>query len=189
MNPPARHPVRHPQPVPPRFQPPLYATLPIAITAAVLWPILLGAGINAAAGTDEQPRQQVRIVERPAADRPPLPPSMTTIAPTTTPPKVSGLPVVVSGDYAEQVRIRSFKPTRDGLGMFAVKLRLEHIAGDDIDFMGVKVVALRGEEIVATADGFVESLAEGQTITTEPFSGDAFPRSQAGLSYEIEVGS
>lgn len=99
--------------------------------------------------------------------------------------------VVVSGDASDVLRVRSFKAKRDGLGEFAPVLRLENVGGpgEDFEYIGVKVTALRGEDVIATADGFVESIAGGQTITHEPISTDDFPRSAAGITYEVELGS
>lgn len=97
--------------------------------------------------------------------------------------------VTVSGDYAGSVTIRSFRAKRDALDSFSVALRLQNTGGDDIEWMSVKVTALRGEEIVATGDGLVESIAAGQTITTETISTDDFPASAKGITYEVELGS
>lgn len=99
--------------------------------------------------------------------------------------------VVASGDASDVIRIRSFKAKRDYFGSFAPVLRLENtgVAGEDFEYIGVKVTALRGEDVIATADGIIETIAGGQTITHEPLSADDFPKSTAGITYEVELGS
>jgi hypothetical protein len=96
--------------------------------------------------------------------------------------------VSVSGDNADVIRIRTFKPGRDALGWFAPVMRLQNVGAEDVTFMEVKVTALRGEQIVATADGVVESISRGQTITTEPVSTGSFPTTTRGITYEVELG-
>lgn len=113
--------------------------------------------------------------------------SATTPAPAAKPAAPKG--VTVSGDYAGSVTIRSFRAKRDALDSFSVALRLQNTGSEDIEWMAVKVTALRGEEIVATGDGLVESIAAGQTITTETLSTDDFPASAKGITYEVELGS
>lgn len=95
--------------------------------------------------------------------------------------------VAVSGDYAEILVIRSFKPTRDVFGWLQVDLRVKNPSDEDLEYLSIKVVALRGEDVIATADGLIESIDAGQTITTRVSGADDFPRNRKGITYEIEI--
>jgi hypothetical protein len=95
--------------------------------------------------------------------------------------------VTVSGEHANDLRIVSFKAKRNGVGWFAPVLRIKNTSGDSLSFVSVKVTALKGEDVAATASGIIESIDAGQTITYEPLSGDDFTL-RAGLSYDVEIG-
>jgi len=173
-----------PPPIPSKHRPrrrwPRALALGIGVPFAVIVILaLLGACVAALNAGDPGPDPQPNT--RLAA------PAPARTAPTTpglaAPPKG----VSVSGPYADAVVIRSFSAKRDALDDFGVKLRLQNVTDDPIEFMSVKVTALRGETIVATADGLVETLAAGQTVTHEPISADDFPSNRAGITYEIEL--
>lgn len=105
--------------------------------------------------------------------------------------EAKGLPapagVKVSGSYATVLQVKSFKPRRDELGAFTPTVRLKNLSKESGKYISLKVVALRGEDVVATADGVIESIDPGQTVTTEPFTGDDFPKNTDGITYEIEL--
>jgi hypothetical protein len=94
--------------------------------------------------------------------------------------------VTVSGDYSNVIWIRSLKVERNVLDIMEVDLRIQNFSTEDIQNMSIKMVALKGEKIIATADGFVESINSNQRVTTSMFSADDFPKNQTGITYEIE---
>lgn len=95
--------------------------------------------------------------------------------------------VTVSGDYAETLQVRSLKATRSAIDLMDADLRVKNISDDDVSFVSIKLTALRGEEVIATADGIIESIDAGQTITTSLLSGDDFPSNRKGITYELEM--
>lgn len=141
---------------------------------------VLGGVLAAVSGSPHPaplPEQALGSAVRPS-------PGVTPTPRAVTPPRPG---VAVTGPYAAAVEIRSFKATRDALDSFAATIRMRNVTGDPIEFMSVKVTALRGEEVVATADGIVETLDAGQTITHSPVSADTFPTNARGITYEIEL--
>ena len=108
-------------------------------------------------------------------------------APTARPKSATTSPGIdVSGDHAADLRVISFKARRDALGDFAPVLRIHNTSGDDLSYISVKVTVLKGEDVVATADGIIETIDAGQTITHEPLSGDKF-RTGTRYHYAIEL--
>jgi hypothetical protein len=95
--------------------------------------------------------------------------------------------VTVSGDYSQSLQVRSFKPGRDAFDWFEVDLRVKNLTDEDFSGVLIKVVALRGEEVIATANGLIMSIDAGQTITTNVSGGDDFPASRKGITYELEM--
>lgn len=95
--------------------------------------------------------------------------------------------VTVTGDDADKLRVVSLKADRDAFGEFKPRMRIKNVSSDDLTFVSVKITALKGEEIIASADGIIESISAGQTVTFEPLSSDNFKQTP-GLRYDIEIG-
>jgi hypothetical protein len=95
--------------------------------------------------------------------------------------------VTVSGDYAEFLQVKSFKPIRNVFGWMDVDLRVKNLATEDIEYVSIKIVALRGDTVIATADGIIETINSDQTVTTSVTGTDDFPKNRKGITYELEM--
>lgn len=161
-----------------------------AATGAGVLGLLLGAGIGAS-GSGSDTTASTAVASKPAvtvtvtAAAQAAAPATSAAKPAIAPKPPGG--VTVSGEKAKALTIVSFKGRKDALGQFAPVLRIKNVSGDDLSFVSVKVTALKGEDVVATADGIIESISAGQTVTYEPISGDDFG-SGKGIRYDIEIG-
>lgn len=107
--------------------------------------------------------------------------------PSAQPTKIDGTTITVSGSLADSVQIKSFHPKNETYIGFAADVRLHNPNENDIEFLDIKVTALRGNEIIATADGFMDELISGQTSTTQAIGTDKLPHNTKGIRYEVEI--
>lgn len=157
------------------------------------WPLATGTGlaglvlggIIGAAGAGSDPAPATLTGAQPAtSSAAAAKPKPAASSPAVKP--ASALPAGVDVSGTTDLQVISFKARIDGIGSFAPVLRVRNTTREALQFAGVKVTALDGGDVVATADALIESIGPGQTVTVEPVSADPL-KSTKGLAYAVEL--
>jgi hypothetical protein len=94
--------------------------------------------------------------------------------------------VTLSGSAAGRLHLVAFR-ARTIADMFSPIIRIHNDSRDlDANLVAVKVVVLKHGEPVATANGVIEHIPAGKTVTTEPISADEWTEAK-GYTFDVQL--